>query len=96
LLRLGSTLTSGLSPKSSDLSHVFPVFTDSHATFTTSFTSFLRGKLMRVAALVRDLAPFTGDLTLLLSVHSGESPQSLRAFLFSLCHTASSFKANLA
>jgi hypothetical protein len=73
LLLLPSTLTSSLPSEAPDLSHVFPVFAYGYTTFSSSFTSFVWGKLMRVAALVRDLSTFAGYLTLLISIHSGES-----------------------
>jgi hypothetical protein len=73
LLLLASTLTPGLSSEAPDLSHVLPISAYGYTTFPSSFTSFFWGKLMRVAALVRDLSTFAGYLTLLISIHSGES-----------------------
>jgi hypothetical protein len=73
LLLLTSTLTSGFSPEPSDLGHMFSISAYGYSAFTSSFPSFFRGKLMRVPALVRDLSSLACYLTLLFSIHSGES-----------------------
>jgi hypothetical protein len=73
LLLLASTLASSFSPEPSDLGHMFSISAYGYSAFTSSFPSLLWGKLMRVATLVRDLASFAGYLTLLFSIHSGES-----------------------
>jgi hypothetical protein len=73
VLLLASTLTSSLSPEASDLSHMFSISAYGYSAFTSSFPSLFWGKLMRVATLVRDLSTFAGYLTLLISIHSGES-----------------------
>jgi hypothetical protein len=73
LLLLTTALTSGFSSETPYLGHVLPVSTYGYTTFTSSFASFLCGKFMCVASLVRDLASFTRNLTLLFSIHSGKS-----------------------
>jgi hypothetical protein len=72
-LLLASTLTSGLTPETPDLRHVLSISAYGYATFSSSFPSLLRGKLMCVAALVRDLPTFARYLALFFNIHSGES-----------------------
>jgi hypothetical protein len=73
LLLLASTLTPGFSPETSDFGHMFPISAYGYSAFTSSFPSLFWGKLMGISTLVRDLASFAGYLTLLFSIHSGES-----------------------
>jgi hypothetical protein len=52
-----------------------------HASLAACFTRFLTRPLVSRAFRMRGLAPFAGNLTLLLTVHRGES-----AILFSHAH----------
>ena len=56
-----------------DSRHVLAILTYRFAALAARFTCFLRGKLVRVTALVGRTPALTGDLALPRFVHAGES-----------------------
>jgi hypothetical protein len=66
-------LTARFASQFSDFGHVLPISTNGLTTLTASLSGFLWGELMRMTPLMRNLAAFACDLSLLLGIHSGES-----------------------